>query len=112
MYAIRSYYEKIYMSNAVSTSVTYENLLKTIKSQNKKIIRAKAGMTIIKSDDLLAEIIAPNKEEYNEVNNYSIVVKLTYNDNSFLFMGDAEALSENEIRITSYNVCYTKLLRK
>ena len=31
------------------------------------------------------------------MNNYSAVVKITYNGNSFLFMGDAEELSENEI---------------
>jgi len=46
---------------------------------------------------LKIDIIAPVDHYYVSTNNYSAVVKITYNDKSFLFMGDAENLSENEI---------------
>ena len=35
--------------------------------------------------------------EYDSANNYSIVIKLEYKNNSVLFTGDAEKLSENEM---------------
>jgi len=41
--------------------------------------------------------LAPGREEYENINNSSIVIRLTFGNNSFLFMGDAEELSEREI---------------
>ena len=89
--------DKIYMTNALSTTVTYENLLTTIQNKGKKMTRAKAGVEVINSENLKAEFVAPVSDEYKDLNNYSAVLKLSYFDNSFLFTGDAEELSENEI---------------
>lgn len=89
---------KIYMPKVVSTTKTYENLLQTIKDKNFKINTAKAGTTIIDTDNLKINILAPNNETYTELNNYSVVTKITYGTTKFLFMGDAEKLSENEIK--------------
>ncbi|MCI5703394.1 MAG: MBL fold metallo-hydrolase [Erysipelotrichaceae bacterium] len=88
---------QIYMPKAVTTTKTYENLLLTIKDKNLKIKAAKAGNTIIDTDDLKLVVLAPNQDSYESLNNYSIVLKLTYKEKSFLFMGDAETLSEKEI---------------
>ena len=89
--------EKIYMPKVISNTKTYENLLLTIKDKNLKITTGKAGVNILTNDNLTIDILAPNQEKYTELNNYSIVLKLTYNNTKFLFMGDAEKLSENEI---------------
>ena len=88
---------QIYMPKAVTTTKTYENLLLTIKDKNLKIKTAKAGNTIIDTDDLKLVVLAPNQDSYESLNNYSIVLKLTYKEKSFLFTGDAETLSEKEI---------------
>ena len=88
---------QIYMPKAVTTTKTYENLLLTIKDKNLKIKAAKAGNTIIDTDDLKLVVLAPNQDSYESLNNYSIVLKLTYKEKSFLFTGDAETLSEKEI---------------
>lgn len=88
---------QIYMPKAVTTTKTYENLLLTIKNKNLKIKTAKATNTIIDTDDLKLVVLAPNQDSYESLNNYSIVLKLTYKEKSFLFMGDAETLSEKEI---------------
>lgn len=88
---------QIYMPKAVATTKTYENLLLTIKDKNLKIKTAKAGNTIIDTDDLKLVVLAPSQDSYESLNNYSIVLKLTYKEKSFLFMGDAETLSEKEI---------------
>lgn len=89
---------KIYMPKVVSTTKTYESLLMAIKDKNLKINTAKAGTSIIDTDALKINILAPNSETYTELNNYSVVTKITYGTTKFLFMGDAEKLSENEIK--------------
>ena len=87
----------IYMPRASSTSKTYEDLLTTISNKGLKIKTAKSGVVVLDDDNLKLEFIAPNSDNYSELNNYSAVLKLTYLDNTFLFMGDAETLSENEV---------------
>lgn len=86
----------IYMPKKESNSKTFVNLLNTIKEKNLKIHTAKAGVNIINSDNLKVDIIAPNKE-YSDANNNSAVVKITYINRCFLFMGDAEVESEKNI---------------
>lgn len=86
----------IYMPKAVTSSKTFENLLLAIKEKGLKIITAKPNEVILKEENICAEIIAPTKE-YSSLNNMSAVVKLTNNHNTFLFMGDAEKKSENDI---------------
>lgn len=89
---------KIYIPKVVSTTKTYESLLMAIKDKNLKINTAKAGTSIIDTDALKINILAPNNSTYTELNNYSVVTKITYGTTKFLFMGDAEKLSENEIK--------------
>lgn len=86
----------IYMPKAVSTSKTYENLLNTISQKGLKITTARAGVNIVSESNLNINIIAPNRE-YSDLNNSSTVVKITYGNRKFLFMGDAETKSENDI---------------
>lgn len=88
---------KIYMPKVVSTSKTYENLLNTIALKNLKITTARAGVNIVSCDDLTVDIISPTKESYSNLNSYSVVTKIKYGDRKFLFMGEAEVQSENEI---------------
>lgn len=89
--------KSIYMPKASTTTKTFENLLVTIKNSGLKVDTAKAGVNIFNSNDLTISMVAPNNDSYDDLNNYSAVVKLTYKNNTFLFMGDAEELSENEI---------------
>lgn len=90
--------DTIYMPKVTANTSTYINLLKTIDSKNKKINTAKAGVNIIDNDNYKISIIAPNSEKYEDLNNYSVVIKLIYKDISYLYMGDAEKLSEGEIK--------------
>ena len=87
----------IYMPKATSTSKTYLDLLTTISDKGLKVKTAKSGVVVLDENDLKLEFIAPNSDSYSELNNYSAVLKLTYLDNTFLFMGDAETLSEDEV---------------
>lgn len=88
---------KIYMPKVISTSKTYENLLNIISMKGLKIQTAKVGINIINENNLLIDIIAPNNDSYSDLNNYSVVIKITHKNRKFIFMGDAETISENEI---------------
>jgi len=88
---------KIYMPNVSTTTSTYEKLLKTIKNKGLVITRGVFGVSILNTDDLKIEILAPLDKAYEDLNNYSIVIKITYKERKFLFMGDAEEISESEI---------------
>lgn len=79
------------------TTKTYEAMLKAISDKKLKMTQAKAGMTVYEADGAKLEFLAPNAEKYDDMNNYSIVTKLTYGKTAFLFTGDAEAESEAEI---------------
>lgn len=89
--------ETIYMPKAVSTSKTYEHLLETIQDKGLSIKTGRAGVEVLNEDDLDIVMVAPNSEDYSNLNNYSIVLKITYGDVSFLYAGDAEEESLEEI---------------
>ena len=87
----------IYMPKVTTTTQTYADLLTAIASKGLTVTTAKAGVSLININDFKVVMLAPNKDQYDDLNNYSAVIKITYKNNSFLFMGDAEELSENEI---------------
>lgn len=87
---------KIIMPNAIATTKTFEDVLDSISKKGLTITKAKSG-DIYDFNGASFTILAPNQEEYSNLNNYSVVVKLIYGANSFLFTGDAEAQSEEEI---------------
>lgn len=89
--------ETVYMPRAVSTSKTYENLLETIQDKGLSIKTGCAGVEVVDEDNLDIVMVAPNSEDYSNLNNYSIVLKITYGDVSFLYTGDVEEESLDEI---------------
>lgn len=94
---------EIYMPKASSNSKTFENLLTTISDKGLEINTAKAGKSIYSGSDLKIDILSPVYEKYDDLNNYSAVVKITYGVNSFLFTGDAEELAERQMLENSYD---------
>ena len=89
--------QQIYMPNVITTTKTYENLLQAIVNQKLKAKVAKSGVSIVQTDSLSIEFLAPNRISYHDINNYSAVLFIRYKNRSFLFMGDAEIESEKEI---------------
>lgn len=89
--------KNVYMPKRSHTSETFENLLDTIAEKNLTIQAAKTGKVLFDEDHLKAEFLAPVGDSYSNLNNYSAVLKLTYQDKRFLFMGDAEQEVENEL---------------
>lgn len=96
---------EIYMPDVTHTSKTFENLLIAINNKSYKINKAIAGNMVLDEKDLKLKILAPEKDySNNNLNNYSVVVKLNYKDNSFLFTGDTEKESESNMVSMDYDL--------
>ncbi|MBD7970350.1 MBL fold metallo-hydrolase [Paenibacillus gallinarum] len=94
---------KIYMPKVSSNTKTFESLLTSIKNKGLKVTTAKAGVTIDLDNQLNIKMIAPVKT-YDDKNEMSAVVKLTFNKNTFLFTGDAESGSESDMINSGVNL--------
>ena len=89
--------ENVYLPDVTSTSTSFKNLLESISKSGAKTNRAYAGVTMIEEPDIRAEFLAPVNKDYEETNDYSAVLKITYKGFSFLFTGDAETVSEYDM---------------
>lgn len=94
----------IYMPKASHTTKTFENLLVAISEKGLKVNTARAGVVLFDDEGARAQFLAPVGESYENLNNFSAVLKITYKDVSFLFAGDAEALSEREMIDSGQNL--------
>ncbi|HEX9062011.1 MAG TPA: ComEC/Rec2 family competence protein [Clostridia bacterium] len=87
---------KIYMPEASANTRTYADVITAVKNKGLKITRPVPG-TNFKLGDAEVTILAPNGKKYDDLNNYSIAVKIVFGKTSFLLTGDAQIESENEM---------------
>lgn len=88
----------VYMPKVSHNTKTFEKLLQAISDKGLKIKNAVAGENMLKEDNLSMDIIGPVEIDEEELNNSSAVIKLTYGETSFLFLGDAEKEELNSIK--------------
>lgn len=94
---------KIIMPKVTSNTKVFKELLLTIKSKGLKITTPIPG-TSFKVGGATCTILAPNSSNYKDINNNSVVIRMVYGKTSFMFDGDAEDISENEILHKGYNI--------
>lgn len=87
--------ENFYMPNKLSTSKTFEDVLDALDNKNMTYINPKEGYKFNMSDAVF-EVIYEGLDN-SDTNDSSIVVKLTYYNNSFLFTGDITSKVEKLI---------------
>ncbi|HAN22147.1 MAG: hypothetical protein A2Y15_07820 [Clostridiales bacterium GWF2_36_10] len=89
--------KNVYMPNVVATTQVYERLLTALEENDSvNVVQAKAGQKLT-LDGVFIEILSPILDSYNEMNEYSIIMKITYRKNKFLFMGDAHTTNEADL---------------
>lgn len=88
--------QAVIMPNVAHTSKTFERLVDQIENGSMEVIEPKVGNTYALGQADF-QLLAPQNHEYDNLNNYSVALKLTYDNNSFLFTGDAEKESESEM---------------
>jgi beta-lactamase superfamily II metal-dependent hydrolase len=87
---------KIYMPKVQANTKTFEDVLLAIQRKGLRILTAKSGVTFEWEPDSVVKMIAP-VGEHSDANDMSSVVHLIYGSTRFLFTGDAEGKSEQEM---------------
>jgi competence protein ComEC len=86
----------VIMPDKVHTTKTYENLLKAIEERNIHLTIPKPG-DIFTMGAANIQVLAPaNAKQQTDLNECSIVLRVTFGDIVFLFTGDAGTVLENE----------------
>ena len=99
--------DTVYCSYTEYDSDAFSKFLKVLGKQGLSITVPSDGDSFYLGSALV-QIFGP-LDEYEEVNDNSIVLKVTYGKTSFLFMGDAMEDSENDIMDSGYDVNCTVL---
>lgn len=86
----------IYMPEQSTDSEAYQNLINSCTDKNLSIQHLYKNDVLNIDNNINIYVLGPSYIQ-EESNLNSIVFKLTFNDNSFLFMGDAEEENEKEI---------------
>lgn len=89
--------ESVYMPKVTADTKTFEDVLDAVDEKGLTINTAKAGVTLVDGDGLSVKMLAPVLDEYDNTNDYSAVIRIVYDDTSFIFMGDAEQYAEDLI---------------
>lgn len=84
------------------TTKTYETMLLRLKEKEMKIDKPVAGDSFMVGN-MQFDIFAPGKQ-YKNMNNNSIVAKIQYGEDRFLFTGDAEKESEKDMIKSGYDL--------
>ena len=87
--------DNIFMSAVEKDTATYRDVIKAMEYKSYTWTTPDVGQTFELGSAEMEVLAAPYT--YADVNNDSIVVKVTYGESSFLFMGDAEFEEEEEL---------------
>lgn len=99
---------KVYFPRQTATTKTFEDFVRVVKGKGLKLTVPSVGESF-KLGEATVTVLAPNESSYEDANDYSIVVKVTYGSTSFLLTGDAESVSESEMVNKGLNLGATVL---
>lgn len=74
----------------------YTRMMDGAQKQGTAVTYAKGGDTF-SFGELKFAFLGPNATDYNDLNDWSLVTKVTYGSTSMILTGDAESISEKEI---------------
>lgn len=99
---------KVYFPKQVATTQTYKDFVTAVKNKGLSLTVPKVGEEF-KLGEATVTVLAPISSEYEDSNDYSIVVKVTFGSTTFLLSGDAEARSEKELVASGKDLSATLL---
>ena len=85
------------------TTVTFKDYLNAIKTNNINFVVPDLGQEFDIGQNIKMKILGPVSVT-DDLNNSSIVIKVTYGSTSFLFAGDAQNQEENQILSKGYDL--------
>ena len=94
----------ISMPKVSNNTQTFMDVLTAIQHKGLTVTTPIPGNTFTLGNDIKCTIFAPNGTGYSDLNSYSIVIKVVYGNTSFLFTGDAETDSEQEMLVKGFDL--------
>lgn len=88
--------ETFYMPDVITTTKTFEDVLDALGEKNMSLSIPKTNATF-KLGDATVKVLYVGTEEESDLNNTSIVLKVTYQNISFLLTGDASTKVEEQL---------------
>lgn len=85
----------------IPTTSSYERFMLAAADRAKNVIRAVPGQTY-NYGKLRVDILGP-VGEYDSLNNYSVIAKVSYGETSVMFSGDAENIAEKNVLKKKYS---------
>ena len=95
---------KFYAPKIIAETRYFEDMAVSLKEKGLMISPARKGTFLSLGQKTECQMLSPCSESYDNLNNYSSVIRITYGSSSFLFTGDAEELAETEIISTGANI--------
>lgn len=96
--------DEFYAPKVISSSEAFENMIISLNRKKLKIKVAKSNMFLDLGPDTTCIMLSPNKKVYKDTNNYSCAIKVSYKNSTYLFTGDIETISEQEILSKGYDL--------
>ncbi len=88
--------EAVFAPETGADTKCYNDFLSAVKKQDMEITVPENGSEFTLGSSTVT-FLGPVTEEHSDINNTSIVTKITYGETSFLFTGDAEREAEEDI---------------
>lgn len=85
------------------TTKVYERFLTALSEKGLRLTAAKTGTVYsladesLENDNTAFEIIAPVKDDYDDLNDWSVGIRLVHGETAFIFTGDAEKGAEKDM---------------
>lgn len=95
---------KVVMPEVTHTTRTYEDFLVALQKKGLKITLARAGMEWELSPEVTCQVLSPGSDNYYELNDYSVVIKVAKGNTAFLFTGDAGNPAEQQMLSQKLNL--------
>lgn len=83
----------------VPTTKVYERMIEAIEADETINAIAAVPDAEYSVGEVKMKILAPNSDDYSDLNNYSVVVRVDFGSTSFMLTGDAEDVSEEEMLV-------------
>ena len=87
----------------VAETQTYDKAITSLYDQQAEMIFSQSGISFNEGGAQI-EFLAPIDERYSNTNNYSAVIKITYQGKSFLLTGDCEQMVEKQLLQSGQNL--------
>jgi competence protein ComEC len=95
---------EFYAPKVTSSTLAFQDMITALKNKNLKINISKFGVFLDLGPNTSCTILTPNKSSYKDINNYSSAIKISYKNSTYLFTGDIETLSEQELLNKNYDL--------